>query len=117
MAITEKSDQDIIKIVEPMINDVVSASNQMNWELFSKYQTNKEANDPENRKNVEKQWSESKFLTSLNLQREILGVLRRGDVASVFWRQTSKDVSGEFLATYQIKEINHEIKEVGFLLI
>ena len=117
MAITEKSDQDIIKIVEPMINDVISASNQMNWALFSKYQTNEEANDPENRKNVEKQWSESKFLTSLSLQREVLGVLRREDVASVFWKQTSKDVAGEYLATYQIKEINHEIKEVGFLLI
>ncbi|MGB3622417.1 MAG: hypothetical protein WBA20_13800 [Ketobacter sp.] len=117
MAITAKSDQDIIKIVEPMINDVVSASNQMNWELFSKYQTNEEANDPENRKNVEKQWSESKFLTSLSLQREVLGVLRRDDMASVFWKQTSKDVAGEYLATYQIKDINQEIKEVGFLLI
>jgi len=117
VAITDKPDQDIINIVEPMINDVVSASNLMNWELFSKYQTNEEADDPENRKNVEKQWSESKFLTSLSLQRDILGVLRRDDVATVFWRQTSKDVAGEYLATYQIKEINQEIKEVGFLLV
>ena len=100
-----------------MINDVVVASNQMNWELFSKYQTDEEANDPENRKNVEKQWSESNFLISLSLKREVLGVLRRDDVVSVFWKQTSDDVAGEYLAIYQIKEIDHEIKEVGFLLI
>ena len=117
MAITDKSDEDIIKIVEPMINDVVTASNQKDWELFSKYQTYEEASDPENRKNVEKQWSESKFLTSLSLDREVLGLLRRDSVALVYWKQTSEEVAGEFLAIYQIKEVNKEIKEVGFLLI
>ena len=117
MAITEKSDDDIIKIVEPMINNVVTASNQKNWELFSKYQTHEEASDPENKKNVEKQWRESKFLTSLSLDRKVLGVLRRESVALVYWKQTSTEVAGEYLASYQIKEVNKEIREVGFLLI
>ncbi|WP_272644275.1 hypothetical protein [Marinomonas mediterranea] len=53
MKITDKSDKEIIAIVNPMIDEVVAASNQKNWEEFSKYQTEQEANDPENRKNVE----------------------------------------------------------------
>ncbi len=117
MAITDKSDKEIIEIVEPMIDEVVNASNQKNWDLFSKYQTTEEANDPENRKSVESQWEESDLLTSLNPEREILGVLRRDEVALVYWKQTSNKVPGEYLATYHVKEVGQEIKEVGFLIV
>ncbi|SDG58464.1 hypothetical protein SAMN05216571_1221 [Onishia taeanensis] len=117
MAITDKSDKEIIEIVEPMIDDVVNASNKKDWSLFSQYQTDEEANDPENRKSVERQWKESRLLTSLNPEREILGVLRREDMALVYWKQTSNKVSGEYLASYHIKEVNKEIKEVGFLIV
>jgi hypothetical protein len=34
MAITNKSDAEIVKIVQPMISSVVKASNQKYWELF-----------------------------------------------------------------------------------
>ncbi|ARU56427.1 hypothetical protein OLMES_2364 [Oleiphilus messinensis] len=117
MAITDKSDQEILHIVKPMIDEVVDACNRKDWDSFSKYQTDEEANNPENRKNVERQWNESDVLTSLKPEREILGVLRRDDVALVYWKQTCDNVPGEFLASYLIKEINHEIKEVGFLVI
>ncbi|MDF9434310.1 hypothetical protein [Chromohalobacter israelensis] len=117
MAITDKSDKEIIEIVEPMIDEVVDASNQKDWDSFSKYQTDEEARNPENRKSVERQWKESDLLISLTPEREILGVLRRGDVAVVYWKQTSTKAPGEYLATYHIKEIGNEIKEVGFLIV
>ncbi|MBZ5876903.1 hypothetical protein [Chromohalobacter israelensis] len=117
MAITDKSDKEIIEIVKPMIDEVVDASNQKYWDSFSKYQTDEEARNPENRKSVERQWEESGLLTSLTPEREILGVLRRDDVAVVYWKQTSNKIPGEYLATYHIKEIDNEIKEVGFLIV
>lgn len=117
MAITDKSDKEIIEIVAPMIDEVISASNQKDWDLFSKYQTDAEANDPANRKNVERQWEESSLLTSLNPVKEILGVLRRDDIAVVYWVQTSNKVPGEYLASYHIKEVNNEIREIGFLIV
>ena len=117
MAITDKTDKEIIEIVKPMIDEVVKASNKKDWQTFCKYQTDEEANDPENKKNVLAQWKDSKVLTSLSLEREILGVMRRDDVALVYWKQTSTEVSGEFLACYHVKELGQEIKEVGFLLI
>lgn len=117
MPITDKSDKEIIGIAERMIDEVVKASNQQDWTVFSKHQTAESASDPENRKSVERQWKESELLTSLKPEREILGVLRRDDVAVVYWKQTSDKVPGEYLATYHIKEIAREIKEVGFLIV
>ncbi|WP_272644276.1 hypothetical protein [Marinomonas mediterranea] len=56
------------------------------------------------------------MLSSLDINREILGVLRREDVAVVYWKQTGTNVSGEFLASYHVKQFGSEIKEVGFLI-
>lgn len=97
-----------------MLNDVIEGSNQKNWALFSKYQTQEEINNPDNRKNVEAQWEQHEFLTSLLLNREFLGILRRDDMVQVVWKQKSTKVSGDFLACYAIKQIENEVKEVSF---
>ena len=117
MKITDKSDSEIIAIVNPMIDQVVKASNEKDWKTFCKFQTEEEANNPENRKNVETAWKTSTLLSSLNTNREILGVLRRNDVAVVYWKQTSTGSSGEFLASYHVKQFGQDTKEVGFLII
>lgn len=88
MSITDKSDAEIIDIAQPMIDDVVNASNQRDWEAFSQYQTEEEVNDPDNKKNVETLWKEHKLFTSLSLDTEILAVLRNDDVAQVIWKQS-----------------------------
>ncbi|CAG9298244.1 hypothetical protein [Celerinatantimonas diazotrophica] len=116
MSITNKTDEELIAIALPMIDTVIKASNQKDWDLFSMYQTEAEAQDPENKNNVLKLWEENELFTSLNLEREILGVLRREHIAQIVWKQTSRKVPGEFLARYFIKEIDGQIKEVGFLI-
>lgn len=114
MTITTKSDAEIIDIVQPMIDEVVKASNKKDWAEFSKYQTQQEAQDPANKRNVLKVWEEEVLFTSLTLEREILGVLRKGEVVQLIWKQTSDKVPGDFLARYFVKEMDLEIKEVGF---
>lgn len=116
MAITSKSDDEIINLVQPMIDTVVLASNRKDWERFSQFQMDKERLDPENRNNVERLWKEEVFLTSLNTDIAILGVLRKGAIAQLVWKQTSTKVSGDGLARYCVEEINQEIREVGFLI-
>ncbi len=116
MAITSKSDAEIIAIAQPMIDAVIKASNQKDWTAFCAFQTEEEAQDPKNKANVMRAWEELEFLTSLNPDREILGVLRRESIAQIIWKQTSTNVEGEYLARYFIKEIDQEIKEVGFLI-
>lgn len=116
MNITDKSDKEIIAVVNPMIDEVVDASNRRDWDAFSQYQTEEEASDPNNRRNVEAQWESSKLLSSLDTTRVILGVLRRDNVAIVCWKQTGRDTSGEYLASYHVKFFGTELKEVGFLI-
>ncbi|MDW6002268.1 hypothetical protein [Vibrio mangrovi] len=114
MSVTNKTDEEIIAIAQPMIDVVINASNRKDWVTFCTYQTEKEAQDPNNKAHVLKLWEENQFFTSLNLDREILGVLRNDDVAQIVWKQTSNIVHGDFLARYFIKEIDQQIKEVGF---
>ena len=116
MSITLKSDAEIIAIATPMIDAVVNASNRQDWASFCAYQTEEEALDPQNKSNVLRAWKENKLFTSLNHEREILGVLRNGEVAQIVWKQTSNELVGEFLARYFIKEIDQQVKEVGFLI-
>ncbi|SIO92678.1 hypothetical protein [Vibrio spartinae] len=116
MSITSKTDQEIIAIAQPMIDAVVNASNRQDWAAFCAYQTDEEAQDPNNKKHVLKLWQENEFFTSLSLDREILAVLRNNDVVQIVWKQTSDVVPGERLARYFIKEIDQQIKEIGFLI-
>ncbi|MGR0278518.1 hypothetical protein ACUM5Y_05625 [Marinomonas dokdonensis] len=116
MSITSKSDAEILAIALPMINAVVNASNQQDWTSFCAYQTKQEAFDPDNKASVLKAWKERPLFTSLSIDRELLGVLRNGEVAQIIWKQTSTKVEGEYLARYFIQEIDQEIKEVGFLI-
>ncbi len=114
MSITNKTDDEIIAIAQPMIDVVINASNRKDWDSFCRFQTEQEALDAKNRSHVLKLWEENALLTSLNLEREILAVLRNDDVAQIVWKQTSYKVAGEFLARYFIKEIEAQVKEVGF---
>lgn len=43
-------------------------------------------------------------------------MLRNGEEAQIVWKQTSSELVGEFLARYFIKEIDQQVKEVGFLI-
>ncbi|KZN13592.1 hypothetical protein [Marinomonas sp. TW1] len=117
MKITERTDEDIFSIAKPMIDDVIKGSNAKDWTLFSKYQTDEELYDPDNRKNVEAHWQKSEFLTSLDLEWQPLTILRRGDIATLVWKQTSTKVEGEVLACYSIQQIGQDVKEVGFRIL
>lgn len=98
-----------------MIDVVINALNgKKGWPSFCSFQTAEEAQDPNNKKHVLEFWENNELFTSLNLERKILGVLRNGDVAQIVWKQTSNKVSEEFLARCFIKEVDGQIKEVGF---
>jgi len=116
MSITTKSDAEILAIATPMIDAVVNASNRQDWASFSAYQTEEEALDPQNKASVLKLWEDQEFFTSLNLHREVLCILRNDEVAQIVWKQTSTKAQGEYLARYFIKEIDEDIREVGFLV-
>lgn len=110
--ILKLSEAEILKIAEPIWDDIVKASNERNWKQFSKYMPIEYATK-EVKKSVEKQWKYLPALTTLSDRREYLGILRKNDSVVVLWKQWSTKVEGEFLGMLVLKEINSEIKTIG----
>ena len=60
-----------------------------------------------------KQWSNNKLLTSLTEEFKPFGCLRRGVNITVLIKQTSKEISGEFLGRLVLGTEDNEVKVFG----
>ena len=96
MNLFEKSDDEIIKIAEPIWQNLVKSSNIKDYGGFTKDFSSQMlygANEVE----LGKQWASNKMLTSLSEKPEVLGCIRRDNFITVLYKQKSNTVSGEFL--------------------
>jgi hypothetical protein len=107
MELQEMSDSQILKIAAPILSDIVRGSNEKTWDLFSRHMPKENAND-EARADVEKQWEDNEYLTSLTETSEFLGVIRKTDYVLVLWKQKSTKVEGEFLEKLYLQEIDEK---------
>ena len=96
MSLLEKSDDEIIKIANPIWSNLVKSSNIKDYGGFTKDFSSQMlygANEVE----LGKQWASNKILTSLSEQQEVLGLIRRDNFITVLYKQKSNTVPGEFL--------------------
>ena len=96
MSLLDKSEEEIIKIAEPIWANLVKSSNIKDYGGFTKDFSSQMlygANEVE----LGKQWSSNKLLTSLSEQQEVLGCIRRGKYITVLYKQKSNTLTGEFL--------------------
>jgi len=96
MNLLEKSDDEIIKIANPIWENLVRSSNNKDYGSFTKDFSSQMlygANEVE----LGKQWANNKLLTSLSENQEFLGCIRRDKFITVLYKQKSNTVSGEFL--------------------
>ena len=96
MNLLDKSDDEIIKIANPIWENLVRSSNNKDYGGFTKDFSSQMlygANEVE----LGKQWANNKLLTSLSENQEFLGCIRRDKFITVLYRQKSNTVSGEFL--------------------
>ena len=96
MSLLDKSDEEIIKIAEPIWANLVKSSNIKDYGGFTKDFSSQMlygANEVE----LGKQWANNKLLTSLSEKQEFLGCIRRDKFITVLFKQKSNTVSGEFL--------------------
>ena len=96
MSLLNKSDEEIIKIAEPIWANLVKSSNIKDYGGFTKDFSSQMlygANEVE----LGKQWANNKLLTSLSEKQEFLGCIRRDKFITVLYKQKSNTVSGEFL--------------------
>ncbi len=112
MDLLKKSDEEIIKIADPIWNNLIKSSNQKDYGSFTRDFSSQMlfgANEVE----LGKQWANNKLLTSLSDKREVLGCLRRNSHVTVLYKQTSNTVSGDFLGRLVLGVEDNEIKVFG----
>ena len=112
MSIIEKSDEEIMKIAEPMWANLVRSSNIKDYGGFTKDLSSQMlygANEVE----LGKQWANNKIITNLNETYEPFGTLRRGEHITVLIKQTNKEIPGEFLGRLVLGLEDGEIKVFG----
>ncbi|HJL58350.1 MAG: hypothetical protein HVK41_04490 [Pelagibacteraceae bacterium] len=112
MNLLEKTDEEILKIANPLWDELVKYSNNKDYGGFTKNfsaQMLYGANEIE----ISKQWTNNKLLTSLSKQREFYGCLRRNNYVTVLYKQTSDEVPGEFLGRLVLGVEDDKIKIFG----
>ena len=112
MSIIDKSDEEIIKIAEPIWANLVKSSNIKDYGSFTKDLSSQMlygANEVE----LGKQWANNKLLTSLSEKQEFIGTIRRNQFITVLYKQTSQTMPGEFLGRLVLGEEDGLVKVFG----
>ncbi len=112
MNIIELSDEDILKVAEPYWDDLVKYSNNKNYGAFTRnfsHQMKLAANEVE----IGKQFARSELTKNLSKERELLGMIRRGEHVTVLYKQTNKKMDGEWLGRLVLGFEEDEIKIFG----
>ena len=112
MNFIDKSDEEIIKIANPLWDNLINSSNKKDYSSFTKDFSIKMfygANEIE----LGKQWAKNDLLVSLSNNRVCLGCLRRNAHVTVLYKQTSYKIDGDFLGRLVLGEEEGEIKIFG----
>jgi hypothetical protein len=112
MNLLEKTDEEILEIANPLWDELVESSNKRNYLGFIKH-FSKEMLMGANEIEIGKQWTKNKMLSSLSVERELLGCLRRGEHITIIYKQTSDEVPGEFLGRLVLGVEDTEVKIFG----
>lgn len=111
MELLSKSDEEIRSVAEPILMDIIKGTNSKDWALFSKHMPDKYATDPELKINVQEQWEESEWLTSLEETAEYLGVIRKAESVVVVFKQRSTKSTEDYLEKLSLIEVDGEVKQ------
>ena len=112
MELSKKSDEEIFALAKPIWDNLVKSSNMKDYGGFTKDFSTQMlfgANEVE----LGKQWANNKLLTSLTEDFKPFGCLRRGLNITVLIKQTSKEISGEFLGRLVLGVEDGAIKVFG----
>ena len=112
MALLDKSDEEIIKIAEPIWANLVKSSNIKDYGGFTRDLSSQMmygANEVE----LGKQWANNKIITNLNDTYEPFGTLKRGSHVTILIKQTNKEIPGEFLGRLVLGVEDGDIKIFG----
>ena len=112
MNITDKSDEELKAIADPLWSDLVKNSNEGKYEDFVKNFSSSLAfalNEVE----VGRQFANSDLTKSLSENFDFLGTIRRGEHVTVLYRQRSTKREGEWLGRLVLGYENNDVRIFG----
>ena len=112
MSFTSKTDDEIIKLANPIWSNLIKSSNMKDYGSFTRDFSTQMlfgANEVE----LGKQWANNDLITNLNETYEPFGTLRRGEHITILIKQTNKKIPGEFLGRLVLGVEDGEIKVFG----
>ena len=112
MALLDKSDEEIIKIAEPIWANLVKSSNIKDYGGFTRDLSSQMmygANEVE----LGKQWASNKLISSLAEGCKAIGCLRRGLYITILYKQTSTEIPGDFLGRLVLGDEGDEVRVFG----
>ncbi len=112
MSFLKKTDEEIIKIADPIWANLVKSSNIKDYGGFTKDFSSQMlygANEVE----LGKQWASNELISSLSENCKAFGCLRRGFYITVLYKQTSTKIPGEFLGRLVLGEEGDLVKVFG----
>ena len=112
MSLLDNSDEEIIKIAQPIWDNLIKSSNIKNYGGFTRDFSSQMlygANEVE----LGKQWASNELLSSLSEGCKALGCLRRGQYITILYKQTSSKIPGEFIGRLVLGEEGGQVKVFG----
>ena len=112
MSLLDKSDEEIIKIADPIWSNLVRSSNIKDYGGFTRDFSSQMlygANEVE----LGKQWASNNLISSLKEDCKAFGCLKRGQHVTILYKQTSTKIPGEFLGRLVLGEEDGLVKVFG----
>ena len=112
MDFLKKTDEEIIKIANPIWENLIKTSNMKDYGGFTKDFSSQMlfgANEVE----LGKQWASNELITNLSENCKPFGCLRRGLYVSVLYKQTSTKLPGDFLGRLVLGEEDGSVRVFG----
>ena len=112
MQLHELTQEGIIKLVKPIWDNIIVASNERCYQKFSE-DFSTEMLKHATRKNIEDQWGNSPVLRSLQPNPEFMGYLKNKDRIRVLWKQKSSATTDELLGHLELIIEIEQVKVAG----
>ena len=112
MSIIDKTDEEIIKVAEPIWANLVRSSNIKDYGGFTKDFSSQMlygANEVE----LGKQWANNELISTLSEGCKAFGCIRRGLYVTILYKQTSTKIPGEFLGRLVLGDEGETVKVFG----
>jgi len=112
MSIIDKTDEEIIKIAEPIWANLVTSSNIKDYGGFTKDLSSQMlygANEVE----LGKQWANNELISTLSEGCKAIGCIKRGLYVTILYKQTSTKIPGEFLGRLVLGDEGNQVKVFG----